>query len=39
MGFRWMQYDGETLQYTDRSRSQPQKSLSMPGKELPEKER
>jgi len=38
MRSRWMQYDGETLQYADRSKSQPQKSLPMPGKELPGKE-
>ena len=38
MGMRWMQYDGKTLQYAERSKSQPQKSLSMPGKELPGKE-
>jgi hypothetical protein len=38
IGFRWMQYDAETLQYAERSKSQPQKSLSIPGKELPGKE-
>jgi Ti-type conjugative transfer relaxase TraA len=38
MGFRWMQYDGETLRYTSREKSQSQKSLPMPGKELPGKE-
>jgi len=38
--FRLMQYDGQTLQYApDKSKSQSQKSLSMPGKELPEKEK
>ncbi len=38
MGFRWMQYDGETLRYADRSKSQSQKSVPIPGKELPGKE-
>ena len=38
--FRAMQCDGQTLQYApDKSKSQSQKSLSIPGKELPGKER
>jgi hypothetical protein len=38
--FRAMQYDGQMLQYApDKSKSPPHKSLSTPGKELPEKER
>ena len=40
IGFRWMQYDGDTLQYSSREKSQQlEKSLSIRGKELPEKSR
>ncbi len=38
--FRLMQYDGNTLQYSsDKGKSQSQKSVPIPGKKLPEKER
>jgi hypothetical protein len=38
--FRLMQYDGQTLQYpSDKGKSQSQKSVPIPGKKLPEKER
>ena len=38
--FRAMQYDGQMLQYaSDKSKSQSQKFMSIPGKELPGKER
>jgi hypothetical protein len=38
--FRLMQYDGQALQYaSDKSKSQSQKSVPIPGKKLPEKEK